>query len=84
MASTIPFSPGRYHADPRWWEDSGMSEADNEDDDGRLVIDESPRSPSPQPEEDDDDDEEAERTYYLAYYQRSLAEYINLLLPREP
>ena len=67
-----------------------MSEADDEDDEddnGRLVIDESPRSPvlpSPQPEEDDDDDEEVEWTYYLAYYQRSLAEYINLLLPREP
>ena len=50
MASTIPFSPGRHEVDPFWWEDSGMSEADddNNEDEGRLVIDEnSPRSPSP-------------------------------------
>ena len=59
-----------------------MSEADDDDyNDGRLVIDEdSPRSPSPEPVDDD----EEERGYYLVYYQWSLGQYKNLLLPREP
>ena len=90
MASTIPWSPRRYHAEgPRWWADSGISEADEADDtdedEGWLVIDlDSPRSPSPPPEEDDNEDEEEERSYYLGLYQSSLQQYIDILVPRQP
>ena len=92
MASTIIWSPRRNRQDPRWWMDSGMSEADeadssddtDEEDEGRLVMDLSPRSPSPPPEEQDDDDDEDERSYYLGLYQSSLQQYIDLLVPRQP
>ena len=88
MASTIIWNP----QDPRCWIDSGMSEADeadssddsDEEDEGRLVMDLSPRSPSPPPPEEDDDDDEEERSYYLGLYQSSLQQYIDLLVPRQP
>ena len=88
MASTIIWNP----QDPRCWIDSGMSEADeadssddtDEEDEGRLVMDLSPRSPSPPPEEQDDNDDEDERSYYLGLYQSSLQQYIDLLVPRQP
>ena len=89
MASTIVWYPGH----PRALIDSGMSEADeaessdDEEDEGRLVMDlDSPRSPSPPPPSDDEEDDEDERSYYLALYQSSLQQYIGLLLqsPRQP
>ena len=86
LPSTIAYlSPSRYEDEPPWWMDSGMSEADD-DDDGRLVIDESPMSPVPASLETDQDDtdEEEERSYYLQYYQRSLEDYRTILLPSQP
>ena len=69
-----------------------MSEADeadssddsDEEDEGRLVMDLSPRSPSPPPPEEDDDDDKEERSYYLGLYQSSLQQCIDLLVPRQP
>ena len=86
LPSTIPYM-GRSNDgyESPWWMDSGMSEADD-DDDGRLVIDESPMSPVPashKTDQDDTDDEE-ERSYYLQYYQRSLEDYRTILLPSQP
>ena len=91
MASTIVWYPGH----PRSLIDSGMSDdeadeaqsSDDEEDEGRLVIDlDSPRSPSPPPPSDDEEDDEDERSYYLGLYQSSLQQYIGLLLqsPRQP
>ena len=89
LASTIIFDPN----EPRFWIDSGMSEADeaepsdDEEDEGRLVIDlDSPRSLSPPPPSDDEEDDEDERSNYLALYQSSLQQYIGLLLqsPHQP
>ena len=83
MASTIIWNPN----DPRCWNDSGMSEADeaepsdDEEDEGRLVMDlDSPRSPSPPPPSDDEENDEDERSYYRALCQSSLQQYIGLLL----
>ena len=89
MASTIIWYPDH----PRALIDSGMSEADeaepsdDEEDEGRLVMDlDSPRSPSPPPPSNDEEDDEDERSYYLGLYQSSLQQYISLLLqlPRQP
>ena len=79
-------SPSRYEDEPPWWMDSGMSEADDDDDDGRLVIDEPPMSlvaPSLEPQQHDIDEED-KRSFYLAYYQRSLEQYRTILLPWQP